>query len=667
VYYTLTVNTPDGNGTVAVSPESGPYLENTPVTLTATPNSGYELASWSGTDDDTSIELTNTVTMNSNKVVNVYFTEITYSLTVTSTGEGTLSVEPNQDEYVINSVVSIQATASEGWLFDHWEGDVAYPNSASTTVTMDSDKAVNAVFTQITYTLTMAVDGNGSVTPSTGDHSYASGDVVPISATPQSSWLFDHWEGAVVDSSSSETTVLVDDNKTVTAVFTQITYTLSTNVIGQGNIALSPPQPSGGYAADFTLELGVIPDSGWQFAGWSGDLSGMDNPADLTMDSDKSVTATFTEVPPDQYALTVYTVGEGTVSLNPAGGVYDEDTTVTLTAAASAGYHLVSWFGTNDDSATTHTNTVTMTSARSVTVTFEPIPVPEYNLSVSVISGEGSVSPAGGTYEEGTIVTITATPGANYMFDGWNGDVADSDAAETTVIMDENKAVEAVFVPDGDNDGVPTDEEQGPDGTETTYDGNNDGEADAAQANVVSGHTYDNVNYITLASPADTAIVDAEVEELPESAPTEFDFPYGLISFAVDNITPGGASTMEIYLPEGQTCDTYYKYDEASDTWEEFLYDEATGTGAVIEGNKITLHFVDGQRGDQDDIEGIITDPGTPGISNTPITPEENDDSGSSGGCFIDTAESGMIPLFALFILLTSAAVLPAVRSMKTK
>jgi len=302
-------------------------------------------------------------------------------------------------------------------------------------------------------------------------------------------------------------------------------------------------------------------------------------------------------------------------------------------------------------------------------VSFSEIPPVEYTLSINTTgSGAVTVNPETGPYEEGTIVTVTATPGVNYMFDGWNGDVVDSDAAETTVIMDANKAVEAVFVPDGDNDGVPTDEEQGPDGTDASYDGNSDGEADAAQANVISGHAY-NDEYITLASPADTAIVDASVEELPEGAPLDYDFPYGLISFAISNVTPAGTSTMEIYLPEGQTCDTYYKYDEDSDTWEEFLYDEATGTGAVIEDNKITLHFVDGGRGDQDDVAAIITDPGTPGISNA-VTPEDTPDSDNDDewyGCFISTAgnHTGMSLLITLFMLLMPAALLTTVWSVR--
>jgi hypothetical protein len=43
--------------------------------------------------------------------------------------------------------------------------------------------------------------------------------------------------------------------------------------------------------------------SGWAFAGWSGDLTGMVNPAELVMDGDKAVTATFEESPDPVQAL----------------------------------------------------------------------------------------------------------------------------------------------------------------------------------------------------------------------------------------------------------------------------------------------------------------------------------------------------------------------------
>ncbi|MDQ1279517.1 MAG: hypothetical protein QG670_779, partial [Thermoproteota archaeon] len=41
------------------------------------------------------------------------------------------------------------------------------------------------------------------------------------------------------------------------------------------------------------------PAAGWSFSGWSGDLTGSTSPIQITMNGDKSVTATFTENPID--------------------------------------------------------------------------------------------------------------------------------------------------------------------------------------------------------------------------------------------------------------------------------------------------------------------------------------------------------------------------------
>ena len=45
------------------------------------------------------------------------------------------------------------------------------------------------------------------------------------------------------------------------------------------------------------------------------------------------------------YALTAANDGNGSVTLNPAGGVYAEDTVVTLTPVPNSGYAFASWSG----------------------------------------------------------------------------------------------------------------------------------------------------------------------------------------------------------------------------------------------------------------------------------------------------------------------------------
>ncbi|HEY3860421.1 MAG TPA: hypothetical protein VGO59_00925 [Verrucomicrobiae bacterium] len=59
-------------------------------------------------------------------------------------------------------------------------------------------------------------------------------------------------------------------------------------------------------------------------------------------------------------------------------------------------------------------------------------------------TGSVGVSPGGPAYLNGTVVKLTAVPGANSEFAGWGGDAGGS-ALSTTVTMDGNKSVTAIF------------------------------------------------------------------------------------------------------------------------------------------------------------------------------------------------------------------------------
>jgi uncharacterized repeat protein (TIGR02543 family) len=68
------------------------------------------------------------------------------------------------------------------------------------------------------------------------------------------------------------------------------------NVVGNGSVTKNPNQTT--YAEGTNVTLTAVPDGGWEFTAWSGDLTGSDNPEFIIMDSNKTVTATFTEIPP---------------------------------------------------------------------------------------------------------------------------------------------------------------------------------------------------------------------------------------------------------------------------------------------------------------------------------------------------------------------------------
>ena len=66
----------------------------------------------------------------------------------------------------------------------------------------------------------------------------------------------------------------------------------------------------------------------------------------------------------------------------------------------------------------------------------------KYTLTVSASEG-GTISTEGGTYDEGTEVTITATPSEGYFFAGWEGN--DSTSESLTITLNSNQTFQALF------------------------------------------------------------------------------------------------------------------------------------------------------------------------------------------------------------------------------
>ena len=74
------------------------------------------------------------------------------------------------------------------------------------------------------------------------------------------------------------------------------TYTLTTNVNGEGSVAKSPNESD--YEPGTEVTLTATPATGMVFTGWSGDATGKANPLKVTMDQNRTVSALFTQSMP---------------------------------------------------------------------------------------------------------------------------------------------------------------------------------------------------------------------------------------------------------------------------------------------------------------------------------------------------------------------------------
>ena len=170
------------------------------------------------------------------------------------------------------------------------------------------------------HSLTVSKSGNGSgsVTSSpagidcggTCTAWFASGSSVTLTATPASGSTFTGWSGGGC-SGTGVCMVTMDAATSVTADFTlRRTLTVSKSGNGTGSVTSSPAGISCGATCSATYDGGTVvnltatPAATSSFAGWSGACSGT-GACMVTMDAARSVTATFTDLPPTVTSVTV--------------------------------------------------------------------------------------------------------------------------------------------------------------------------------------------------------------------------------------------------------------------------------------------------------------------------------------------------------------------------
>lgn len=214
--------------------------------------------------------------------------------------------------------------------------------------------------------------------------------------------------------------------------------TVSINPAEGGSVS-----PSSGPVLDGTsVFFKATPKGDYVFTGWSGSISGTDNPKTVTVTQDMNVTANFTL---RSYPLTITIEGDGTVSEKfiSTKSEYQSGAVVELTATPSDHWLFDHWEG--DVSGTANPAQIIVSSAKNVKAVFVE---KTYPLNIE-IEGEGAVSEkiiqTKATYQEGNVVELTANPSTGWSFDHWGGDLSGNDNPAQIAVSSE-KTVKAVFV-----------------------------------------------------------------------------------------------------------------------------------------------------------------------------------------------------------------------------
>jgi len=190
----------------------------------------------------------------------------------------------------------------------------------------------NGTVTLREYTLSVTLDGSGSVTKNPSQATYPYGTVVQLTAIANTGWTFSSWSGNL-SGSTNPRSITMNGNKSVTAHFTQNQYTLTITLDGSGSVTKTPNQATYSYGQVVTLT--AVAGTGYMFSSWTGDLAGTQNPTTITMNGNKAVTAHFQDSAPPQISGITRTTSDP-LDTNPMYGWVNVSCTVTDNVAVSS-------------------------------------------------------------------------------------------------------------------------------------------------------------------------------------------------------------------------------------------------------------------------------------------------------------------------------------------
>ena len=267
---TITSNPSGINCGTGCTTQTQPFTQ-TPISLTATPDSGWVFTSWSGGCAGSNPSPSCSLTLDQGlENVGAVFTQV-FTLTVATTGNGTVTSAPlgvlcgngNTDcaeTYPVGTAVQLTAEPDAGWEVFAWTGTgtACAAGARTCTVTMSQTRNV-AVELRRVHTITVAVSGSGQGAVTGGGINCATGNTgtcsvvafdgtsvtlteAPGSTTAGSQILFGGWGSDCASSGTATTCVLtINAAKNVSAGFTlQHRLSLTVTGAGAGTITANP-------------------------------------------------------------------------------------------------------------------------------------------------------------------------------------------------------------------------------------------------------------------------------------------------------------------------------------------------------------------------------------------------------------------------------------------
>lgn len=296
-------------------------------------------------------------------------------------------------------------------------------------------------------TLIVTATIGGTTDPPPERYDYEEGTSAIVTAIPDASYRFDHWELDGTVRTENPITIVMDSDYSLRAVFKLISppqYVLTIASTSGGTT--SPTPGTYPYTEGSVVSIAAIPNSAYRFVNWTLDgATRTENPISVTMDQNHSATANFEVIQPILYTLSIATTTGGDTNPTPGSYTYNAGTTVSVVALPNTDYRFGHWI-LDGLTVTNNPISVTMTQNRTLTAYFAVLPPTQYILTIATTAG-GTTDPSPSSYTiaEGQTQQVVALPSTNYRFVNWFLDGISRTENPITVTMNRDHSLTATF------------------------------------------------------------------------------------------------------------------------------------------------------------------------------------------------------------------------------
>jgi len=231
-----------------------------------------------------------------------------------------------------------------------------------------------------------------------------------------------------------------------TTAASSVTYTvaLSSNPSAGGTT-----NGAGTFGTGSSVTVTATPAAGYLFVNWTEAGIAVLTSANYNFDikSDRTLVANFA-LPSAQYTIVLSSnpsIG-GTTS---GGGTFNTGSSVTVTATPNTGYTFTNWTE-NGIAVSTNTNyQFSLIQNRTLVANFALV-TGKYTVALSSLPVAGGNTSGDGSFDSGTLVTITATANAGYTFTNWTENFVEvSTLANYSFTISGNRSLVANFTASG--------------------------------------------------------------------------------------------------------------------------------------------------------------------------------------------------------------------------